>query len=82
MGRENKDNKMQKHSQVFFCQNCVLPRTSLKHMVRITKDGYIIVRDTCKVCKSTQEIESMDERIVDKFRIKSDEDSDKNESNK
>lgn len=63
---------MQKQNHIFFCENCVLPRTSIKHLIRVTKDGIVIVQDTCEVCKAKQEIESMDEKEINKFRIKQD----------
>ena len=65
---------LEKYQPVFFCDNCSAQRLSLEHRERITKDGYIIIRDKCAECLMTQEIEIHDgDNRIKTHRIKNDE---------
>ena len=48
----------------FFCDRCGVPRLSVKHTVRITKDGRETTSDTCDICDTVQEIETTNDEEV------------------
>lgn len=59
------------YTGTFFCDNCSAPSASVKHTVRITKDGHEITSDVCETCGVKQEIESAgDSTGIQKLRVR------------